>query len=238
MLRVIAISALLTGLVPGVARSAWLRPVPGDVVEAFDYSSGARFTRGQQRGLVLAAAPGTPVRSACAGRVVFAGSVGRAGPTASVQCGTLRATYQGLAATGIEQGETVRAGDVIGPAGPTGAIHLGARAGPGRYVDPATLFGGSRPTLGPAPGRRHPPRPPAPDPLHPDALGHRPTETPRRTASPSPHTPPALYLALALAAATLGPLTLRIRRQPARSPSSAAALPASASSAAARPSQP
>ncbi|MFL5845881.1 MAG: peptidoglycan DD-metalloendopeptidase family protein [Solirubrobacteraceae bacterium] len=214
-----------------MARSAWLRPVPGATVEAFSYSRADRFAAGQRRGIVLAAAPGQPVLAACSGRVVFSGSVGRAGPTTSVQCGALRATYQGITNSGIEEGTTVRAGDVIARAGPAGAIHLGARTAPGHYVDPATLFARPAPPLGPAPTSRRPRRP-DPPPLA--VLGRQPTRTPTTTAP----TPPALWLALVLAAAALGPITVRRRSRRQPFGSSSAAVPASASSAAARPSQP
>lgn len=209
VLRVIAISALLTGLVPGVGRGAWLRPVPGPVVAPFSFSVADPYEAGRRRGIVLAAAPGERVRAACSGRVVFAGPVGRSGPTISVQCGALRATYQGIADVGVEAGQTVRRGEPIAAA--AGPLHLGARAGQNRYLDPATLLAGSAPPLGPAPpGRaRRPPPPVLP----------RAVPRPRPRASPSAPSPAPILAWVGLAAllVALGPLGLRLRRSSASS---------------------
>ena len=111
MPRAAALALLLATLSAAAARGSvvqpaggWLRPVPGAVVRPFTASSAHPFARGRHRGVALAARPGTPVRAACAGRVAFAGSVGAAGPTLSVTCGRLRATYQGLAPLGRGSG--------------------------------------------------------------------------------------------------------------------------------------
>ncbi|MCW2989984.1 MAG: hypothetical protein JWM73_578 [Solirubrobacterales bacterium] len=192
VLRAIAISVLLLGLVPGVARGAWLRPVPGPVVRAFSFSPAERFAARRHRGIVLAARPGAPVRAACPGVVAFAGSVGRAGPTISVRCGPLRATYQGLAEIDIEEGQTVGAGATIAHVGRAGGLRLGARRGPAAYVDPATLFADRRLPLGPAPRTPRAPRWPSPDP---------PPSPPLRPASPRPaRTPLLAWLGLGLLA--------------------------------------
>src|SRR5215217_2324072 len=53
----------------------WLRPVSGEVARSFSYARAAPFVRGAHRGVDLAAPPGTAVRAACAGRVVYAGPV-------------------------------------------------------------------------------------------------------------------------------------------------------------------
>lgn len=199
MLRVLAVSALLTGLVPGVARGTpWHRPVSGRIVGAFSFSPGAPYAAGRHRGIVLAAAPGTPVASACAGTVAFAGSVGRAGPTLSVRCGKLRATYQGLSEITVGAGQTVARGAPVGRVAEDG-LRLGARTAGRSYVDPAALFAAAPPGLGPAPAgirRNRPRRPP------------RPAAAPARPAPAAPapqpaRTPAPVWIALAVVLAAL-----------------------------------
>ena len=69
----------------GAAAKRWTAPVPGAPTRLFDLGPDP-FARGQHRGVDLDAAPGERVRSACGGRVVFAGRVAGAG-TVSVRCG-------------------------------------------------------------------------------------------------------------------------------------------------------
>ncbi|MEJ7784030.1 MAG: peptidoglycan DD-metalloendopeptidase family protein [Solirubrobacteraceae bacterium] len=201
MLRAIAISALLVGLTPGVARgTAWQWPVSGRIVGTFSFSPADPYAAGQRRGIVIAAVPGAPVRSACAGRVAFAGAVGRAGPTVSVQCGALRATYQGLAELRVAPVEPIGAGEPIAHVGAAGMLHLGARAGPGAYVDPSTLLADPGPSLGPAPraARRRPAAPGALRRISPPSLRAlpRPGSAPRPVPSPDPVAPPLAWLGL------------------------------------------
>jgi peptidase M23-like protein len=150
---------------------AWARPVPGDVARAFAYDAAQPFTRGQHRGVDLAAAPGAPVRAACAGRVVTA----RAGQVVTLRCGPWRVTHLPIAGVRVRAGARVAAGARIGTLGRSRehrGLHVGVRrAGdPFGYVDPLTFLPRSRPRLAPplaAPtGRpRHrlapPPRAPA-----------------------------------------------------------------------------
>src|SRR3954452_29897 len=135
----------LVALAPGGARgrSSWSWPVRGRVVGSFSLSAADPYASGQHRGIAIAAAPGSAVRSACSGRVAFAGSVGRAGPTLSVDCGALRATYQGLAGIAVRRDQDVRAGDAVATLGAHGVLRLGARAGR-QYEDPAALLRSSR----------------------------------------------------------------------------------------------
>lgn len=217
MLRVIALAVLLTALAPGVARGApWRWPVRGQVVGSYSMSPDAPYAAGQRRGIAIAAPPGTAVVSVCAGRVAFAGSVGRAGPTVSVQCGSLRATYQGLAAIEEEEGAIVLPGQTIARLGTDGVLRLGARVARNHYVDPATLFAAERPPLGPAPRaprrrtRRRPPQPTLPL----AAPDRQPQPTPAGApASPQP-APLLAWLGLALlaTAAPIGALRRRSRR--------------------------
>lgn len=242
MLRVIAIAVSITALAPGVARGApWHWPVTGRVVASFFVTPDHPYASGQRRGITIVASPGTPVRAACAGRVAFAGPIGRSGPTASVECGGLRATYQGLASVAVEASMPARAGDTIGHVGAAGLLRFGARenagrsssagGGPARYVDPVTLFGRSprRPSPAPtAPRLFRPVRvpsgaPPAPSSLPLTTLGRRPGWLPADIPAhhlPDPARAPLLaWLGLAafLLAVPVGTLRVRLRRRIRRS---------------------
>ena len=222
MLRAIAIAALLAALIPGVARGApWRWPVRGRVVGSFTLSPDAPYAAGQRRGIAIRASPGSPVVSACAGRVIFAGSVGRAGPTLSVLCGAVRASYQGLRAIAVRHGAIVLPGAPVGVVGAAGVLHLGARVqrgarGPLRYTDPARLLGDPArplPPLGraPRPGL-WPSRPNAPRPL----LRPSPVVIRDRGPQARPTRAPAvawLGLGLLAAATPVGALTRHRRRR-------------------------
>lgn len=142
----------------------WRRPVAGPLLRAFAVGAD-RYARGQHRGVDLGAPIGTLVRSACTGRVSFAGRVPGGGRTVSVRCGAFAATYQQLGTIAVRAGRSVVAGTSLGTIGrsgdprtPSPHLHLGARtAATRRYVDPLGLLGrGPRPDplLDPArPGR-------------------------------------------------------------------------------------
>ncbi len=174
---------MLAVLASGTAHAAsWQRPVDGEVLRAFAVGRDP-YRPGQHRGVDLAAARGSPVRSTCAGRVSFAGRVPRGGPTVSVRCGALVATYQQLGSIAVRARDSVGRRTRLGTVGrsadprePRAHVHLGARvAATGRYLDPLTLFGTPHPgvpllppvpgrapravPLGPAPGRPAPARP-------------------------------------------------------------------------------
>src|SRR4051794_22189568 len=87
------------------ARAGWEPPVPGKPVRLFDLGPDP-FARGRHRGVDLDAAPGERVRSACRGRVVFAGRVAGAG-TVSVRCGPWRVTYAPLVRIAVKNGARV-----------------------------------------------------------------------------------------------------------------------------------
>src|SRR6266545_3941653 len=81
------LAALALLLLPSEALAArWIWPVRGPVIARFHYGHDP-FARGQHRGVDIAAPAGTPVRSACSGRVRFAGAIGTSGRTVSVACG-------------------------------------------------------------------------------------------------------------------------------------------------------
>jgi hypothetical protein len=238
VLRAIAIAVLLLGLMPEVARGApWRPPVRGRIVTPFAYDPASPYRAGMHRGISLSAAPGAPVRSACAGEVLFAGTVaGRL--TISVRCGAFRATYQGVAALAVGAGDRVRAGAPLATAAADGVVHLGARRARGDYVDPATLFGSTPPALGPAPSpraiRRPPgrvirrPQPPRAAPLPTPAAapvavpGAAPAAPPHAAPAASsdarPVTPPLAWLGAALLALAVPGGLLRARRGRTRGP--------------------
>ena len=96
-LLVIAAAILAAAVTPpAVAAGRWQRPVAGPLARPFDYG-GDPFAAGRHRGVDFAVRPGEPVRSACAGRVVFAGTAGASGPT--VRCAAGRGGWPTPAAT-------------------------------------------------------------------------------------------------------------------------------------------
>lgn len=188
-----AASALFFVLAPSAA-ARWRWPVEGRVLTTFRYGPDP-FAGGQRRGITIAAASGTPVRSACDGTVRFRGSAGTAGRTVTVVCGSWTATYLHLATITAGRGERLRAGSRLGTVGRTGrprlrTTHLafgirrtGRRWG---YVDPLSLLPGADPeppvTIGPAPRGRPPAiSPPLPgESRRPIMEGRRPITTGRR----------------------------------------------------------
>jgi len=176
---------------PAAAASGhWQQPVPGPVTRAFDYA-GEPFAAGRHRGADFAARPGAAVRSACAGRVVFAGTAGSNGPTVSVRCGDWRVAYLPLRTLAIRRGARVGRGAVLGTAagsGRHGGLHVGVRREGSRwgYVDPLPFFGaaGQLP-LAPPPRRLRPP--PVGRPLPTAAPRSRPIPFHRPVVAPRPN---------------------------------------------------
>ncbi|HEV3000138.1 MAG TPA: peptidoglycan DD-metalloendopeptidase family protein [Solirubrobacteraceae bacterium] len=193
-------------------RATWLWPVRGQVVTPFHVTA-HRFAPGQHRGIDIAATAGATVRSACTGRVRFAGRVPGRGRVATVVCGPLVATNHELGTVTVRPGATVTAGDAIGTVAAS-HLQLGARRAGQRdgYVDPLTLLRGDDgpPPLGAAP---HPIRPPQSTP--PRAAPHR---TPAAPPAPQPaRVPLAAWLGLALLAAGL-PVGAVLKRRGAPGP--------------------
>src|SRR5215211_7122072 len=81
--------AALAAAAPGPRLAA---PVDGAITEGFSYA-GDPFAPGHHRGVDLAAAPGAPVRAACAGRVTFAARAGANGVAVTVRCGAWSVTH-------------------------------------------------------------------------------------------------------------------------------------------------
>jgi murein DD-endopeptidase MepM/ murein hydrolase activator NlpD len=183
----LVLMALLARPSPASSPGGWLRPVPGEVVQPFDYRAAHAFAPGAHRGADLAARPGATVRAACSGQVVHAGVVARLGKVVTVRCGVHRVTYLPLGVLYVRNGGIVLRGVPLGTLAPGhGGLHLGARHARDRfaYEDPMARMGS------------HVPAPPAvlrrPQPVRPLRL-RPPTSMPVRTpASPAaPARPPA-----------------------------------------------
>jgi hypothetical protein len=172
---------------PPGAHAAWRRPVDGAVVAGFDYSARDPFAAGRRRGIDIAAPPGAVVRSACRGRVSFAGTVPGGELAVTVRCGGLAATHVGLGRLAVRRGVRVLAGSRLGLLGARGRLRLGARSAAHRfaYVDPLALLRADRSPGAPAVPLGRAPRGPA---------GARPVRVPAtRPAAPAPaRVPPAV----------------------------------------------
>ena len=153
---------------PGLGlQPRWRRPVPGRVVREFRPPR-TRFGRGHL-GVDFTAAPGTPVGTVGAGRVEFAGDVGRAKYVVVRHPGGLRTSYAFLATIRVRKGQPLRAGAIVGTSGgrgenhESGVFHLGLRRGTA-FVDPMQLFAAPglalRVHLAPDPGPDRPGRRP------------------------------------------------------------------------------
>ena len=138
---VLAIVALSPA--PARAEVSWSPPVPGPVVRPFRAPL-TRYGAGHL-GVDFAALPGTPVRTAGAGTVVFAGVVAKSRHVVVRHPGDLRTSYSFLASIRVHKGDVVDLGTVLGTAGgkgenhEPGVLHFGLRIGE-QFVDPMQLF--------------------------------------------------------------------------------------------------
>src|SRR5436190_4226903 len=116
-----------------LAAGGWLRPVDGAVVRPF-VAPASVYGPGH-RGVDLAAPPGTPVRAANDGTVVFAGAVAGSLHVTVAHDGGLRTSYSFLQSVAVREGAAVARGDVVGTAGGSGpdhdgtVVHFGLRVG-------------------------------------------------------------------------------------------------------------
>jgi murein DD-endopeptidase MepM/ murein hydrolase activator NlpD len=231
-------AVLLPLAIPSAAQAErWLRPVPGEVVRAFDYSRAAPFAAGAHRGADLAAPSGTIVRSACSGHVVHAGAV--AGPelVVSVRCGRRRVSYLPLATADVRAGAAIRAGMRLGTLAPGhGGLHFGVRRERDRfgYEDPTALLAPpavphppttpprrDRPRIAPraAPtpaARPHPPSMPVSEPATAPPIAAWPAAAPRPFSgrTPAALAPWPVWLGIAaLLTGAVGSATIRVRRR-------------------------
>jgi len=137
------------------AESAWTWPVgpPRHLLRPFE-APASRYAAGH-RGIDLVAAEGDSVRSPADGVVTFVGTVVDR-PIVSIQHGNdLLTSFEPVTAT-VNEGDRVRAGQVIGSVA-TGAhctarcVHFGVRRH-GQYISPVLFLGGlSRAILLPLP---------------------------------------------------------------------------------------
>jgi murein DD-endopeptidase MepM/ murein hydrolase activator NlpD len=123
--------------------TSWSPPVAGPVVRGFEPPVN-RFAPGHL-GVDFAAPPGTPVRAAGEGVVVFAGRVGEGLHVVIAHGAGIRTSSSFLATIAVVQGEAVTRGTIVGTSGGTGpghaagVTHFGARVGD-EYIDPMRLF--------------------------------------------------------------------------------------------------
>jgi len=134
--------------------TVWSPPVDGPVVRGFEPQR--RPFGPRHLGLDFAADPGTPVRAAGDGIVVFGGRVGRSLAVAVEHPGERRTTYAYLRRALVRPGATVHRGDIVGLSGSAGpahgsdVVHFGYRV-KGRAEDPAPLFRAPPPRISLAP---------------------------------------------------------------------------------------
>src|SRR4051812_17929018 len=215
----LALALLLVLVLPRAAVAAasgrWRWPVDARTLAGrFAYSPHRPFAVAQRRGIDIAVAPGAAVRSACSGRVSFAGPVpGGRGLGVSVRCGALVATHLGLASLAVRRGTRIAVGTRIGVVGAGGRLRLGARLRRSRfgYVDPLALLHDDGPAAAPQLGRA-PRGPRLPVPLRPAA---RPGPVAVPVAGHGAHVPAAAWAGLVVLAAgvPLGGLVRRSRRR-------------------------
>lgn len=161
---------------------AWTWPVEGPVLRPFALGDDP-YAAGQHRGIDIAAAPGTDVRSPAPGRITFAGTVPGGGRTVTVETPDgYSVTLLHLGTIAVARDVPVDEGAVVGTVGPSGTpehaqayVHLGVRrtVDPNGYVDPLRLLPAPAPPP-PAPERSEPqpeerqaPPPPGPEPAAP-----------------------------------------------------------------------
>ena len=154
----LAVSVVLVSLgSPATAAPAeeqWSPPVDRPVVRS--YEPPERPFGPRHLGLDYDARPGTPVRAAGDGVVVFAGSVGRSRSAAIEHPGARRTTYAYLRPVIVRPGAPIRRGEVLGFSGGTGprhgpdVVHFCYRVNV-HSQDPAQLFRPSRPRISLAP---------------------------------------------------------------------------------------
>src|SRR6202008_2065782 len=97
---------------PAVAGSGYQPPVTAPVVDPFRPPSNA-YGPGN-RGLDYGTTPGTEIKAAADGEVVFAGQVGGTLHVVVLHADGIRTSYSFLASIAVARGATVEAGDVLG----------------------------------------------------------------------------------------------------------------------------
>jgi hypothetical protein len=163
------LAALLLAVFAPPAAAAWRPPVDGALTRPFAVTTNP-FAAGQHRGIDLRAAPGTPVRAPCSGRVVVAGRVGTSGGVVTLRCGHWRVSHMPLATITVRAGTPLARGARLGVLARStthAGLHLGVRRDGRRfgYVDPLRFLAPAvtdpLPPLGRAPRAHRDLRPPA-----------------------------------------------------------------------------
>jgi murein DD-endopeptidase MepM/ murein hydrolase activator NlpD len=130
--------SLLTGPAADPEPVTYQRPVDALVSDPFR-APASPYGPGN-RGLEFDTAPGTPVHAAAAGSVTFAGPVAGRRYVTVLHADGVRTAYGPLARVGVEAGDQVAAGQVLGTT--AGPLLWTARIGDA-YVDPAVLLAAS-----------------------------------------------------------------------------------------------
>jgi murein DD-endopeptidase MepM/ murein hydrolase activator NlpD len=157
-------AAVATGPLPGAAAGqtaasgTMTLPVAGPVTSPFG-TRGSPVNGAQEfhEGIDIGAAQGTPIRSAAAGTVSFAGQMSGYGNVVIVQhAGGLSTRYAHQSAMLVTAGQPVAAGEVIGAVGATGEatgphLHFEVRLND-VAVNPAPYLGLSTPAAGSSSG--------------------------------------------------------------------------------------
>src|SRR4051794_38803468 len=175
--------AVLAALLSAPAAQAWSWPTDGAVLQPFLFDPAHPYAAGQHRGIDVGGEQGTPVRTAAAGTVTFAGSVPGSGKCVAIAvAGGLSVTLTHLGTIAVSEGAVVAEGAAVGTIGPSGDaevgdpyVHLGIRVASEAqgYVDPLLYL---------------PPRaaPPAPAPSEPAPAPTPGTDSPATVAPPAP----------------------------------------------------
>jgi murein DD-endopeptidase MepM/ murein hydrolase activator NlpD len=136
-------------------RPGFIWPVHGSVISRF----GSRRFSGWHRGVDIKAPPGTPIRAAAPGTVVFSGRQSSYGRMVKIaHPNGLSTVYAHNSANFVKAGDPVKAGTVIGTVGRTGRattnhVHFEIRR-QGVAKNPLPLL--QRPQPGPMPAKLYP----------------------------------------------------------------------------------
>src|SRR5438874_580699 len=133
---VLLVVAVVRAAPAAAAGGGYQPPVAAPVADPF--RAPASMYASGNRGIEYATAPGTEVKAAADGEVVFAGQVGGTLHVVVLHGDGIRTSYSFLSSIRVQRGDKVHQAQVVGATG-TQLFHFGARAGEA-YIDPALLF--------------------------------------------------------------------------------------------------
>ena len=199
MHRLLVIAAAgLAALVGSGPAGAWSWPADGDVLRPFGLGGDA-YAAGQHRGVDVAGAEGSPVRSPASGTVSFAGTLPTYGRGVTiVTADGYAVTLVHLGSIGVAKGDAVTEGAPIGSMGWSGdpehdvpTVHLGVRVETQDegYVDPLGLLPPRSAAPAPSPPTAAPATAPAAPPVTAPARASAPAPPPSQPATPAPPPP-------------------------------------------------